>query len=83
MILALAQNIDNERNLLNKINDKKDNIPNIMNVNLEENNIIRCLKGSNYLITTKNYDSLWAFDYAQNFYVKVILGLNDRVFDKG
>ena len=47
-----------------------------------ETNLKKCLKSSDYLITTKNFDSLLAFDYAQNFNVKIISGLDDRVFDK-
>ena len=52
-----------------------------MEVNLDEENIIKCLMVSDFLITTKTYESLWAFDYSQNYNVKIVSGLNDRVFD--
>ena len=82
LILAINQNSQKEETIANKIINKKNNIPNIMNVDFNETNLKKCLKSSDYLITTKNYDSLLAFDYAQNFNVKIISGLDDRVFDK-
>ena len=82
LILAINQNSQKEQTIVNKIINKKNNIPNIMNVDFNETNLKKCLKSSDYLITTKNYDSLLAFDYAQNFNVKIISGLDDRVFDK-
>ena len=82
MILAINQNSQKEEAIVNKIINKKNNIPNIMNVDFNETNLKKCLKSSDYLITTKNFDSLLAFDYAQNFNVKIISGLDDRAFDK-
>ena len=82
LILAINQNSQKEQTIVNKIINKKNNIPNIMNVDFNETNLKKCLKSSDYLITTKNFDSLLAFDYAQNFNVKIISGLDDRVFDK-
>lgn len=79
LILAISEFSEGESLILKKLNTKN-NIPNIINVNMDKSNMLRCLKGSDFLITTKNHSSLWAFDYAQNFKVKVVSGLNGNIF---
>ena len=79
LVLAMSEFSEDESLILKKLNTKN-SMPRIMNVNMDEINMLRCLKVSDFLITTKNYSSLWAFDYAQNFKVKVVSGLNSNVF---
>ena len=80
LIIATKINTPYRKNILNKFQNISSK-PNIMEVNLDEENIIKCLKASDFLITTKTYESLLAFDYSQNYNVKIVSGLNDRVFD--